>query len=493
MKMKQYIKGATLALAAVATVGMAAPNAHAVWSGGGSVVPVIDQGLNSLGAKTAAKQAGSDAVYTSVPGESLAANDTITINLTGGLTFSATPPTLLPSAGDVGAGATTASVPLSGGTQGSTTATWRVVSAVTSTSTLTLNSYADSIFDVTGVTAGSNADIQLSLKTASGLVIGAASRSFKKDVTHFVFTGVNLTTVTAINHPTDTAQVVTLFKFFNTAGTNKTGKGMTATVTNNATSTSLPTGVIAANKLLYTLAGNFNGIASVKVLAAKVTGDDGTGAAAGTVNTFTINTAKTKAFAVNTSSIAANGTSKIVINSSSGAPGISLVLDGTTSQEARSFTLAIDVLADAMWSAHAVQAATTEYTIARNGFAFTTTQTGMGSTNVINIRDRSNALPTAGANIIVVVTTYDAATGAGTKTPTITLTKKLKNLGQVKVTSADIIADAATAGTTIPTGVPANIFFTVNTSNGTASVKKQVPGVGLDIGSVSSTTGNMLK
>jgi len=401
MKMKQYIKGATLALAAIATVGMAVPDAHAAWTTGpGTAVVVIDQGLNSLTAKTGAATTN-DLVYTLAAGESLAIGDTIIVTLTGGLTFGAVLPKLLPSAGDIGAGTTTASVPLSGGTTGSTTATWRAITAVASGSTLTLQTTTvTTSLSVIGVKAGVNADIQLTLKTSTNLTIGTANHSAKGEPTakNFAFTGSNLVVISANTAvAADTAQVATGFKFLNAAGTNKTATLFAITATPQNGGATLPATALAAKKLLFTITGNFNGVTSVTVVAAKVTGDDGTGAAAGTVDTFTINAAKTKAFAVSTSSLGgALGVTSIVIN-----------YDGTTAQPARAFTMTVDVLADAAYSAHSVQVATTAYTLARNGTAFVANS--VGALNKVRVTDRSGSLGAGGADGSVTMTAYNAA------------------------------------------------------------------------------------
>jgi len=483
MKMKLNIKGASLAMA-IAALAMVPTVGHAAWTAGPTATKFVTQ--QAVSSSKSAVAMGATVSYNLAAGEALAQNDTITITLTGGAVFSATSPTLTPSTGSLGSG-TAATVPLSGGAAGSTSALWRVSSTTMAVGqTLTLNSDLGTIFDVTGVAPGNDADIQITLKTSTNLVIGTASQPLSTVVhgtaSHpkFPFTGKDLTAVTldaAVK--ADTAKVASLFKFFDAAGTKKTGKTTKASVQNDTVG-GLKTSDIAAKHVLFTLGGNFSGITSVAG-STKITGDDGTFAGAGTAKSFTINAAKTKAMAVNNALIGAGGLADA-------APVFTI--DGTTQQLARTFTVQIDIKGDTNWVGHQALAASDIYSIKRDGFSFTTTQTGIGSTNKINIRDTSGTLPAAGAVITLTVTTYNAATGAGT-TSSFPLNKKLLSNGQVAVTSATIVASATAAGVTLAPGA-ANINFAVNTTSGTASVKKQVAGVGLDIGSVNKA-GTVLK
>lgn len=454
--MKKNLLAASVAAAVLAV----APVANAAWTTGPTTLNVVSQAATTTKDDAAAS---GNVVYTLAGGESLTANDTIEIVLTGGLTFDGTTGvTLTPSAGDIGGGATLAAVPLSGGTAGSTSATWRVISAVAAASTLTLNSSA-TIFDTNGVAVGNNADALITLKTSGGLTIGTASSSMNTTLESAVgandamfFTGVNLTTP-ALTASTNTAQVATGYVYLEDNATDVLTDAVTVNTQSNSAANSIPSANIAAANLLYTLAGDFTGVTSVT--ATGVTGSDSAGdQTGGTANTFTIDAANGVAYASNTALIAAAGGALNIAD-------LVITLDGTTAQAARSFTITTQVLGDATWTAHDVQATATATTIARNGTFFTSNSTG--ALNNIKVTDQSGSLPAAGGDI-----SYSAWDASGASVAQAAgapaLPATVPSNGTVIVPGSDLTAN-------FPGGVRFDV--TVNSSDASISnVKKTTSG-----------------
>ena len=454
--MKKNLLAASVAAAVLAMT----PVANAAWTTAATTLNVVSQAVSTTKDDAAAQAA---VVYTLAAGESLTANDTIEIVLTGGLTFDGTTGvTLAPSAGDIGAGAATAAVPLSGGTAGSTSATWRVIAAVATASTLTLNS-TGTIFDTNGVAVGNNADVLLTLKTGGGLTIGTASSSLNTTLEStsgandaMLFTGVNLATP-ALTASTNTAQVSTGYVYLEDNATDVLTDAVVVNTQSNSAATSIPTAAIAAANLLYTLAGDFTGVTSVA--ATGVTGSDSAGSqTGGTAGAFTVDAANGVAYASNTAAVAAAGGSLNIAD-------LVITLDGTTAQAARSFTITTQVLGDATWSAHDVQATATATAIARNGTFFTSNSTG--ALNNIKVTDQSGSLPTAGGDISYAA--WDASGASVAQAAgAATLPATVPSNGTVIVPGADLTAN-------FPGGVRYDV--TVNSSDASISnVKKTATG-----------------
>lgn len=446
-----------LAVSIAATLA-AAPLANAAWT---TKIAAVKNVVSQAAATDKDDIAAStNIVYTVAAGQSLAPNDTIEITLTGGAVFDGTTGvTLQPSAGDVGAGATNASAPLTGGTAGSTSATWRVITTVAAGSTLTLNSNA-AIFDVAGVVPGNNANIGITLKTSTGTVIGTANQLVKELAGDaYPFTGVNLTTTT-VTSSTNTAQVATGYKFLEDNATDVLTDAVTINTQTNSAATSVPTQVVTAGKLLYTITGDFTGVASIA--ATGVNGADAAGAASvpAVAGGFAINAAKTAAYATNAANIAAGGALNI--------NDLVLTLDGTTEQAARTFNIATQLLADTLWTAHQTQSSVTATVIARNGTFFTSNSTG--GLNSLKITDQSGGLPVGGGDILYKA--YDvagAAVSAAAGAPA--LPTKVPSNGTVIVPGADLVAN-------YPNAVRFDV--TVNSADANISnVKKSADGVNL--------------
>lgn len=459
-------------LTAIAASGMLASGAaSAGWTAVGTTTNVIEEGTAAAKA-VAAMVADVDAVYTLDAGASLTANDTITIALTGGLTFGATTPTLTGVGGcNLGSGNNAAAVPLTGGTAGTTTATWRAINDFcVAGNPITMNSASATIFDASAITSGATADMEISLATSTGIDIGAPNQSLAAAAgTPAVppFTGINMTTTT-LTASTDTVRVASTpaYAWFNNTSTDQTGTAAVLTFTNNADPvTTVPTlagGAVQANDLVVTLAGNMSGIATIGCTGLET-------APAAADNQCLIDATAGTAVGSNAGNNSFDGGAVLAV-----APVWNL--DGTTQQEARSFTAAAALAAATNFNAVTVLSATNVYNIVRDGFSFNTGWVGTSSANLIRIRDLSNTLSAAGATINVTLTYYDAS-GAPTVVGPTALTTTLPNGGDVAMTPAEIIAEM---GASVPTGLAARFSFAVETTTGWAGNKKQVGGVGLD-------------
>jgi hypothetical protein len=347
-------------------------------------------------------------VFGLAAGEILATNDTLTITLTGGLKFSgvAGALTLLCSRGtvDLGAGVGAAAVPLSGGTAGSTTATWRVLVAtglaVGDTFTLSNPAAPGGIYDVSGILPLATADMLMDLKTILGAQIGAAAQSFKAKVVgaNYIFTGAYGLTVndggpgaTPWTNTADVAAVPPYTKFLTGV---TAGVATTLTITNNsaALGVAIPAASqFAAQKILVSISGDFTGIASIA--GANLTGSDATGnITGGLAGKFLITADKTMAYAVNTAALAAGAAI---------ATAPTFTIDGTTSQSARNFIVTVSNFVDAVdnWAAFTYYNPKNFYDILRNGVSFSANS--LGPLNTIKITDRSGNLPAAGGLVIV--------------------------------------------------------------------------------------------
>jgi hypothetical protein len=343
-------------LIAVFALSMGTGTALAAWSTAAGFQTVL---TTAAAGKLSPVATTANPVYTTVAGEVFAANDLITITLTGGAKFSGAAVTMTPSAGplDLGNGAGGAAAPISGGTAGSTTATWRVAAGGNAVGvTLTLNLLTVASIDVTGVTTGSNVDLQMTAVTVGGVPIGT-TRSHFTDKAAYLFTGA-ASEVVAFTATTDTADVSATTGAFTLFTTGlKTGTAPTTTITNSSGAATLPTNLaMALNTILLTLTGDFTGITSVRCTGC--TGSSSAGAVDATYpNLFKLGTGV--AYAVNTGALAAGAaltTSPL------------FTLNGTTQQSARSFTMKVQNLGETgNWTAHVIKDTATIYTISKNG------------------------------------------------------------------------------------------------------------------------------
>lgn len=348
----------------------------------------------------AAANASVDFVYTTIAGESLAINDTLTITLTGGAKFSGTLPTLrCGGAGnaDLGAGNNVAAPPLSGGTAGTTTATWRCLTAATTNSAFTLNSNTANIFDVTAIGPTGAVDILMDMKTSTGTQIGPAARSLSGGGGgRYAFIGGYALTIiqTANENTADVRATVPYTKFLNNA---VLGTATVLTVTNASDADSIPNAQqFNLKKILVSLVGDFTGISKVTGTGLTGSSSDGT-TTGGAAGEFLINAEKTAAYAVNTTDTG----SGIAI-----AVAPTFTIDGSTSQAARAFTVKVETFDQGVvWLAYSYIGPKTHYTILRNGVSFTANS--IGGYNTIKISDKSGNQPTLGGKVNVVA--WDAA------------------------------------------------------------------------------------
>ncbi len=402
---------------------------------------------------------------------SLALNDEILVTLTGGLAWSSTAPTLTPDCGgstdcDVGGGSETAAGPLLGGTAGGTTATWRVVKQLAAGDTLTINSNS-TIFDVTGLSGGATGDLTLAITAVvGGTPLTIASGTYGTDTgVGGLFQGTNVASAT-VTASTSEVQVDSNYTEFGggTSQSNVLGANASVTVTDAVTTTSIPSADIPDDTLLFTIAGNFAGVDAVS--ATGVTGAVGTGTTpcgAPTTpvsNGFSIATANDFAYACWEGAVVPGAAATAV-----SFTDLDFEIDGTSVQQARAFTIQLDLLASTDWSAFTILNPTTVFTMTRNGSFFSTNSTG--DLNTIKITDRSGALGTSGGEINIMA--WDAA---GTMVPQAagtTYPNTVSNNGTTVIPGADVRA-------AFPGAV--RFDFTVNSADIIVSnVKKNADGI----------------
>lgn len=439
MKHDSFSKKALVVAMGVAITG----GAQAAWTGAATTLTIL---TDAKTAELTDQKSGADPVYTLGGGESLTANDTIAITLTGGAVFGKTNSAkLTPSnpACDIGNGAGVASVPLSF-SDDRTTATWRSINdKCVAGNQFTLNANSAAIFTVTGVSTGANVDATLSLKTGTGLAIGPANQSLKADKGSYLFATTRAMTTTAFTAQEDTASVET--GYTKLIGNTLNGTATTFTVRNNAGGLTLPANYnLEAKGLVFGLVGDFAGISKVNT-AAGLTGSSATGdTTGGKSGEFLINAAKTEAYVANSAALNAGA---------SVAAGPRFILDGTTVQTERSFTGRANVTsASTKYNPHPVvvlngQTSAPIYTVKRDGVATNVTFANLaeGANQVIIIRDESNGagFPAGGANILVTIMFPDGSTANGT------LTSRLTAGGTLVLTPSDIISQI---GATVPAG-----------------------------------------
>lgn len=353
--MKKYYVCLIAALVMMSFFGV--QSSHAAWSGPAVTQTVL---IEAVDAELDNVAANSNYIFVLAPGQGLTQNDTVTIDITGGAKFSGNPGITLQGNGgaDFGNGANIASPPY---TSTTTSATWRLVNASAAAgTTLTFNT-ASTIFDLRDVPDDADVDVQITMKMSNGNVIvnksGVASAG---NPPVYPFTAEEVDEISALTAEDDTADVAaTEGPYTAFVGGGLDGTATTYTYKNDSGATTIPANAaISANKVLITLSGDFTGIE--EVTGAGITGCDAGGAnpdAANYTNKFKI--VGDKAYAVNTNAVAAGATL---------ATAPRWHLDGETSQEARSFTVEAEVLADTLFVAHDVQDSEgTLYTIDRNG------------------------------------------------------------------------------------------------------------------------------
>jgi hypothetical protein len=281
-----------------------------------------------------------------------------------------------------------------GSSSGATSANFESTGIIPEGASVILNSNGSTIFDLSAATG--NVDVTFKgSKGGSALLIFEKALSADTTVGKYLFSTPASCDATYVGAQTDQVKVAA------TGGpyTKFAADATTGTVTNahyqlDITDTCPAGSPVSAKKVLWTLAGNFTGISAVNGSAAGVvTGSSSTGdQTGGTANKFLIATDKLYAYASNTA--AGNDFD----------PKPQFVIDGTTAQSARSFTVQIDVLTDGTtWTAHTAKSATTLETISRDGVSFVCNS--LGPRNTVKITDRSGNLPTAGGSILV--TAYD--------------------------------------------------------------------------------------
>ncbi|MDO9104488.1 MAG: hypothetical protein Q7U57_05955 [Methylovulum sp.] len=394
----------TLIATAVASALLASTSAMAVWTvGPASPTTVIVQ------AKSVTATAASANVsfhLENAPQQALTVNDQVIFTLTGGAKFSKVggiPQLSSSNSGNVSFdGFYEADGVTSNTTSGPIIKFHMTDGLSVATTDLILNTTAN-IFDLSGVVAGSNVDINITTRNVIGNVINqidhiSLEAQSTSDTLGYLFKGTNLISCTGIGNvksATDTAQVNKGFKWFDEGGTDVDG---TPLIYNTKNEASLPPLSITGGKIIYKILGDFNGIPvhGVTATTGSVTGSDSTGALASgsTANEFLINAGKTAAYAVSTTAL--TGGSTLVV-----APQFHI--DGITAQSARTFTLSTSVLDDTLWKAHDVSCDPATYSIDRNGSSFVINF--LGAANKVRITDVSGSILAGTGKINI--TAYD--------------------------------------------------------------------------------------
>lgn len=403
----------TLIATAVASALLASTSAMALWSSAPnttkSVIIQSTTNVSGIDADDASPGLlGVSFALTTAPAQALTVNDQVIYTLTGGAKFTGVPVlTATPPSGPLAASSFDGFFEADGVTPTTTPGSGASIKfhmtdglAVAGT-VLTLNSDTP-IFNLAGVSVAGNVDIKITTKNVVGNVNNNISNISLKDTSllvlpgaKYLFQGLNLLSCTgaSVVSSANTADVSLQFKKF--LGNLVDGTPLTYTVTSQSTFPATP---ISAGKILYKLAGDFTGIASIT--GTGITGTDSTGTTVGTAGLFTINAAKTEAYAFNTAALA-GGSSLAILPQ--------FHIDGTTAQGARSFDLTTSVLADTanFWAAHNVTCDSASYTINRNGSTFVINS--FGSANTLKITDVSRKDLTGSGKITF--TAYDG-TGA---------------------------------------------------------------------------------
>lgn len=442
-----------VAVFALSTLGVG--TANALWTGGPNSTKKICLYHNAAG--LASQTADTGLIYELGTSETLALADYITITLSGGALFTATPVTLAPS----GAAITLNAVGSPSGLNYAIFESSGTMAAGVG-QTLIFNAANAAIFNLSAITG--NVDITIKAqKSGSGIVIFERLLSTATTIGKYVFSPPAMCSSGTLNASLDdTVRVAATggpyYKFTNNV---LTGTALTASFLQYAglaAEYSPAVSLLPAGKVLWTIAGNFSGISSLNAsTAGVVTGSTSAGVQTGlTANVFAINTAKTHAYASNTT---------VNVQATAKDPKPQFVLDGTTSQTAREFTAQIDILADTttLWTAHVVKPATTFYRIVRDGFSFGTNS--LGTRNWLKITDRSGNLPVLGGSVII--TAWDAAGNSIPESSSATALKLLSNQTlTVGLTGTELAAR-------FPTGTPVRYEFAVESANATVTNVKQ--------------------
>jgi hypothetical protein len=448
-----------MAASVAAVVGGSLP-AHATWQGPAiATTNIIAQGVD------AAKEnipAAADAPYLLGVGESLTDNDLITITLTGNATFGEDAPQLsCNGGGDLGGGPNNFATPLSGGGEGSTSASWRAINDQCDTGdTLVFNS-GTGPFNVTAVGAGDEVDFLLSLETSTGLPIGSPNHSFANESTGsaaavYPFEGENLFALggTPGVSENNIAQVQTSYTLFGAAAASTTTTNTASIDLDLNNGAAVPSADLDPNELLFTVAGDLNGIAMIEASGVESEAGEADGE-------FSIDVEEGEATASNDATIFAG--------TGFGFADLQATIDGETTQAARTLTLLIELDGDDNYSAHTVYGPAPAIVIGRNGTFFTTNSTGPA--NRIKITDTSGSSSVSGGEINV--DCFDAAGMMVEPVETVELPEKVESDATVIVEGADLTAYCPGA---------VRFDFTVNTEEAAISnVKRTAEGSDLTV------------
>lgn len=357
--------------------------------------------------------------------ENLSVDDSVTLTLTNGATWNAIASNDLLANGNTDFSLVSNTDPA--------VAIFRVTTAVPGGETLTLAATAN--VDLTGVTASGSSQISTAM---SGFVGGVATSLYGSPLTFNAFQLAPMMTAAITTTQTGTFDVATGFTELTAATSSDAGSPFdsslvgTVTVTTNAAATTsangttvgTPTAGPSAGTTLFTLAGPMGGVSTVT--SAGLTGSTSAGAAtspATPAGQMAVDSANNVAYAVDTAG--------------AGAHTITLNFDGTTVQDASTYTMAVSRLTDGTnYSAGTVSSAATMFTFTRNGSSFTTNS--FGPLNRIQVTDRSGAIGTGGADGAITLTAYDS--DGGLVTCSGLSIDNVPNNGTSSIEGSDVVA-----------------------------------------------------
>lgn len=434
---KSYLKRSILALSAAAIVT-------------GGVVGVANAALTDTGAVNIAAQSATavlgnqdtsiDLVYAATA--AIPVNSIMTLTLSGGAVFKGTmtaQPTTALTACDLGAGPGAATNGVGGA--GTDTLTWNFIAAapIADDITFATNTGADGI-DMTGVANGASA--QLTVKIIDGGAGADIGDSPQTDGGKLSL--VNIVEIdAAADRASASTELVASSGYAEFTANGLVSDADVLKVTNNTTGQTLTAGT---DTLVCTYSGDFVGIdsdgvdAAGAVTSALVTGADPTAAPGTVAGEYFINSASTAASAKPAGNIASAGSLDF---------GVTLTLDGTTSQSARTFTAGCDLIGSANYLADSgIVGSANAQTFTRDGASIMLTYTNALNNDpneqAIVIREMAGAaaMPATGARVLIEVITPGATNGEGSKSAATDTGFVVQGDGTLMVTPAQLIEGA---------------------------------------------------
>ena len=357
-------------------------------------------------------------------GEGLSVDDSVTFTLNSGTWAAIASGDLTDAVGGV---AGTGTFALVSGGAGSSTAVYRVTTAIPVASNMTLANTAT--ITGTAIPASTTVSVQADM---NGFVGGSATALFGTPLISLNTAMAPLMTTAVTANTAGIFSVATGFTSL-TAGTGATANTSNAgTIQNtinaaaaaNTTTTGAPLGAPSNASTLITIAGPMAGLTAIS--SPNIQGSSAAGVATANVTTT---------FTIDAASNTATGTT---LNTAA-ATAVSLIFDGTMGYDASSYTATVSTLTDVAggYAANPSVGSGTLLSFTRNGSSFTTNS--FGSLNKLTVSDRSGGLGGAtGADGAISLSAFDAA-GAAVTCTGLTIAN-VPNNGPSTIQGADVQA-----------------------------------------------------